>query len=161
MRSNLVLFIEERLAGSGVDARVFVVFDQQAYYVYATRLNEQKHEIPLPGNWRTIMNADVRILDAEADADDAGKVPMVKMEFKRLEGVMLFLSTLIDDVHNKLKVELHCTGHFESSHNFKDLWAITGKGTELGVFDLDKMQSVEAFLRMLAHARVIEAEMIE
>ena len=157
MRSNLVLFIQE-FDGSETDAQVFVARDRKAFCVYATRQNDRKQSVPLMSDWRTIMNT----AESEDDGtDNQRKMPMLKAQFKSINGVMLFLETVIDTFHNKITLELHCTPNFSSSHNFKDLWAITGKGTELGVYDLEKFRDVKRYLRMLALARVMEADMIE
>ncbi len=151
-----MLFIQE-FDGSEIDAQVFVARDHKAFCVYATRRNTVEQSVPLISNWRTIMNT----TESDDGTDNQRKVPMLKAEFKSISGVMLFLETVMDTFHNKITLELHCTPNFSSSYNFKDLWAITGKGTELGVYDLEKFGDMKKYLRMLALARVIEADMVE
>jgi hypothetical protein len=103
----LVLYVEERLEDGETDAQVFIARDGDFFKVFCTR----------------------------AQGSSSTPVPVSRLAFKSVNGVLSFLKTLITWKHSNISVELHAVERYDSLGSFNDLWDISGKDTELGAWD--------------------------
>ena len=129
MSKKLVLYVQENLQ-EDADAQVFIVKDGDLFKVFCTRA---------------------------FNADDT-PVPVSRLAFKSLKGVLLFLRTLISwrESTTSVSAEIHVTDKYDSFSNFNDLWNVTGPNTELGAWDELSLRKMIKLLRMLARVETEE-----
>lgn len=157
MQPSLLLFLQETHRDGEVDAQVFVACVKRPqklakFYVYMTRasLGDARH------NWRPIAGSRV------SRSEETPMIPMVTLTFISVEQVLNCLNVVfgLSTASTKVSCEVHCTPNYNPTMNFKDLWAMTGPGTELGAYD-NVSDDLVQFLRLLADSRVLEAGMSE
>ena len=157
MQPSLLLFFQETHRDGEVDAQAFVACVRRPqkrakFYVYMTRASLGNSG----NNWRAIAGSRV------SRSEETPMVPIVTLTFISIQQVLNCLNVVfgLPTASTKVSCEVHCTPNYNSTMNFKDLWAITGPGTELGAYD-DVSDDLVNFLRLLDDSRVLEAGMSE
>jgi hypothetical protein len=129
MGAATVLYIEETTDVGQKDAQLFVAYSGHGLFrVYFTRAAINSHSV----------------------------VPVSRLAFKCLHGVILFLKTVLSTT-SKLSLAFYTLNHFDDMMNFNDLWEATGPNNELCAYDEQKV-TTKGLRRVLRVVTKIKTE---
>lgn len=129
MGAATVLYIEETTDAGQKDAQLFVAYNGHGLFrVYFTRAAINSHSV----------------------------VPVSRLAFKCLHGVLLFLKTVLSTT-SKLSLAFYAVSRYDDMMNFNDLWEATGPNNELCAYD-EQLVSMKQLRRVLRVVTKIKTE---